>query len=140
VSPNRAEALAGEIAQLHAAIAGGEDPLAQARRVRQSLQELTKATSAYRFSATDLRAVLLALIDDGLAGQYSDYQGAEQATMALQALADVMSRRGLLRTDAVKPAMSGLLAAVADDENYRPAAFAEKLRALREGVGEEKGK
>ena len=140
VTPNRAEALAGEIAQLHAAIAGGEDSLAQARRVRQSLQELIKAANAYQFSATDLRAVLLALIDDGLAGQYSDYQGAEQATMALQALADVMSRRGLLRTDAVKPAMSGLLAAVADDENYRPAAFAEKLRALRAGVGEEKDK
>ena len=138
VTPARAEALAGDISQLHAAIAGGEDPLAQVRRVRQSLQELTQATTAYRFSAADLRAVLLALIDDGLAGQYSDYQGAEQATMALQTLADLMSRRGLLRAEAVRPAMGRLLAAVADDENYHPAQFTEGLRALRAGVGEEK--
>jgi hypothetical protein len=138
VTPARADALAREIAQLHAAIAGGDDALPQARRVRQSLQELVQVTNAYRFSAADLRAVLFALIDDGLAGEYSDYQGAEQATMALQAVADLMSRRGLLRAESVKPAMSRLLAAVADDEDYHPAKYTQALRELRAGI--EKGK
>ncbi|HYR33709.1 MAG TPA: multiheme c-type cytochrome [Burkholderiales bacterium] len=140
VTPARAEALARDIAQLHTAIAGGDDALAQARRVRQSLQELVQATNAYRFSAADLRAVLFALIDDGLAGEYSDYQGAEQATMALQALADLMSRRGLLRAEALKPAMSQLLAAVANDEDYHPTKYTQALRELRAGIERQKAR
>jgi hypothetical protein len=125
------EALARESPRLHAALAGGDDALARARAVQATIQELLPKIAAYRFSTEDLRAVLLALIDDGLAGHYSDYQGAEQAAMAVQALADLMSRRGLLRSADIKPAISRLMAAVDNDEKYAAAGFVRALRELR---------
>ncbi len=75
--------------------------------------------------------MLVGLIDDGLAGQYRDYQGAEQAVMALQSVVDFMGRHGMLRSTAVRPAMRRLLAAVANDEKYQPAGFEQALRDLR---------
>jgi hypothetical protein len=78
--------------------------------------------------------MLIGLIDDGLAGQYRDYQGAEQAVMALQSVADFMRQRGLLGSGPVNPAMKRLLAAVADDEKYRPAVFEQALRDLKVSV------
>lgn len=129
------ESLALGIERLYAAIGGGDDALAQARRVRQAIQELVPKISAHRFSGEDLRGIVLGLIDDGLRGQYSDYQGAEQAAMALQAVADFMARRGMLTAAAVKPAMGGLMAAVANDEDYKVERFAHALRELRVAIG-----
>jgi hypothetical protein len=76
------------------------------------------------------------LIDDGLAGQYSDYQGAEQAAMALQALADFMSRRALLAPPAIRPAMDRMMATLANDESYRAPEFTLALRELRKRAEE----
>jgi len=86
---------------------------------------------SHRFSREDLDGMLTSLIDDGLAGQYTDYQGAEQAVMGLQSVADLMARRGLLKAKGVRPAMDALLAAVADDEKYRPQAMTQALRDLK---------
>ena len=87
--------------------------------------------SAHRFNGEDVRAILLGLIDDGIDGQYADYQGAEQAVMALQSVAEFMSRQKLLRAAALQPVMRRLLDAVAEDEKYRPAVFQQTLRELR---------
>jgi hypothetical protein len=51
--------------------------------------------------------------------------------MAVQALADLMSRRGLLRSADIKPAISRLMAAVDNDEKYAAAGFVRALRELR---------
>ena len=131
VAPAEAEALAQASAALHAAIAGRDDALAQAKRLRQGIQALLPKIEAHHFSAQDLRGVFDGLIDDGLAGQYSDYQGAEQAAMALQAVADFMARRGFLAAASIRPAMDRVMAALASDEAYRPDEFARALRALR---------
>ena len=134
VNPAGAEALARDIAGLHAALAGGDDALARAQAVRSAIRELVPKIGAHRFSAEDLRGVLLALIDDGLAGSYTDYQGAEQAAMAVQALADLMARRGLLKSAEIKPALGRMMAAVDNDEKYAPQGFVQALRELRGGV------
>jgi hypothetical protein len=81
--------------------------------------------------------MMLGLIDDGLAGQFVDYQGAEQATMAMQGMIDFLRRRGELRSPTVRRAMTNLLTTVARDEKYQPAAFEQALRELRVEV--EKG-
>ena len=112
------------------------DPAGKIWIVNRAVQKI----GAHPFSDADLRGVLLALIDDGLAGQYSDYQGAEQAAMAAQALADFMSRRGVVKSAAVKPALGRLMAAVENDEQYTPARFADALRELRMGVEKEEGR
>ena len=59
------------------------------------------------------------------------YQGAEQAVMALQSVAEFMGRQKLLRAAALQPVMRRLLDAVAEDEKYRPAIFQQTLRDLR---------
>jgi hypothetical protein len=134
VDPAAAETLARNIAGLHAALAGSDDALARARAVQAAIRELVPKIGAHRFSAGDLHGVLLALIDDGLAGDYSDYQGAEQAAMAVQALADLMTRRGQLKSAEIKPALARLMAAVDNDEKYAPQGFVQALRELRGGV------
>ena len=125
--------LAQQIGQLHRAIMGGDDALTQARNVQQTLSALVPKISAYTFSAEDLRGMFNGLIDDGLTGQYSDYQGAEQAVMALESVADFMSRRGLLRAQSVRPALARLLSLTAEDEKYQAARFQQALRELKSG-------
>ena len=134
VAPGEAEALAQASKALHAALAGGGDALAQARRLQQAVKKLLVEIERHQFSAADLRGILQGLIDDGLAGQYSDYQGAEQAAMALQAVGDFMARRGLAAAPALRPALERVMAAVANDEAYRPEQFSAALRELRAGI------
>jgi hypothetical protein len=134
VAPDEAEAMAQASKALHAALAGGDDALAQARRLQESVNKLLVQIEKHKFSAADLRGILEGLIDDGLAGHYSDYQGAEQAAMALQAIADFMARRGLAAAPALRPALERVMAAVANDEAYRPEQFATALRELRAGI------
>lgn len=136
VDPAAAEILRRDMARLYTSLAGADDGVARARAVQRLIQDLLPKVDAHRFSADDLRGVLLGLIDDGLAGQYSDYQGAEQAVMALQSVSDFMSRRGLLKSSTVKPAMSRVMAAVANDEKYAETRFAQALRDLRSGIEE----
>jgi hypothetical protein len=90
--------------------------------------------SAHRFTGEDVRAILNGLIDDGLAGQYSDYSGAEQAVMAMQSVAEFMGRQSLLRTQPLRPTMKRLLAVVQYDEKYQPAEFQKALREFKASV------
>jgi hypothetical protein len=120
-----------EIQRFHRAVASGNDALAQARSLQQAIGELVPKIGAYRFSERDLNAVLVGLIDDGLAGEYSDYQGAEQAVMALQSVADFMRKRSLIDIKRVGPPLNRLLGLVQYDEKYKPAEFQKALRDLK---------
>jgi hypothetical protein len=83
-----------------------------------------------------MRAVLVGLIDDGLDGQYYDYAGAEQATMAIGSVANFMYQRGALKSaGGINSGLAGLQAAVGDDERYRPAQFQSALRNFRGAAG-----
>ena len=123
-----------QVSRLHQAVASGNDTFARARGVQDLISQLVPKISEHNFSSADLGGMLIGLIDEGLAGQYRDYQGAEQAVMALQSVADFMRQRGLLQAGLVSPAMKRLLAAVADDEKFRPAAFEQALRDLKMSV------
>ena len=134
VVPNEAAEFAQQVARLHKAVAAGSDALAHARAVEELIASMITKIGAYRFSGEDVRGILHGLIDDGIAGQYTDYQGAEQAVMAVQSTAEFMGRQGLLRTQPIKPAMKRLLAVVAHDEKYQPAAFERALRELKASI------
>jgi hypothetical protein len=83
-----------------------------------------------------MRAVLAGLIDDGVNGQYRDYAGAEQATMAIGSVANFMFQRGILKSaSGVNAGLASLRAAVSDDERYRPAQFQAALRNFRGVAG-----
>ena len=134
VDANGASLLATQVLALHHAVADGNDALQRAREVQDAITKLIPKISAYRFAAVDLRGIMLGLIDDGLAGQYGDYQGAEQAVMAIQSVADFMGRSGMLRSAALRPGLSQLLKVVAHDEQYRPTSFEQALRALKSNL------
>lgn len=123
-----------QTSRLYQAVASGNDTFERARSLQNLIAQLVPQISKHNFSSADLRGILIGLIDDGLAGQYRDYQGAEQAVMGLQSVADFMRQRGLLHASPVNPAMKRLLAAVAEDEKYRPALFEQALRDLKMGV------
>jgi len=120
-----------QVAQLHKSIAGGDDSIAQSRSTITAIDALLARIVKHRFTGDDLHAILTSLIDDGIAGQYADYQGAEQAAMATQSVADMLRRRGELKTGPLAGAMKKLMAAVAEDEKYRPADFQTALREVR---------
>jgi hypothetical protein len=128
---------AQRVTELHRAVAGdGGDPLEAARALRAMLERLTAQLAPRSFGAEDLRAIAMGLVDDGLAGQYHDYAGAEQATMAIGSVLAFMGRRGELadmtRANAV---LTNLHAAVKDDEKYKPARFREELGAVGRMLG-----
>jgi hypothetical protein len=134
VDGNNAGTLAKQVSALHHAIADGDDALQNAREVHAAIGKLIPKISAHKFTAEDLRGIMIGLIDEGLDGQYGDYQGAEQAVMAVQSVADFMGRSGMLRTAALRPDLKRLLALVANDEKYRSASFEQALRSLKSSI------
>jgi hypothetical protein len=124
-----------QLDRLQRAIANGDDALLQARATLQECDQVLARIVAYRhFSTDDLRAMLDGLLEQGLNGDYSSYQSAEQATMAVQSMTDLMSRIGVVRAASVQPALTRLLLSVADDEQFRPQTFQGALRDLRTAV------
>jgi hypothetical protein len=100
--------------------------------LRAALEALTPRIAARAFEPGDLRAILAGLVDDGINGQYRDYAGAEQATMAISSVLDFLARRGeLADVRAANAALDRLHREVRDDEKYRPAQFVEALTQLR---------
>jgi len=123
--------------QLQRAAAGrGGDPVAQARALNGEMEQLVDRLRKRTFGERDMRAVLAGLIDDGLNGQYTDYAGAEQATMAIGSVASFMHQRGALKSPgSINSGLAALQAAVSDDEKYRPAQFQAALRTFRSSIG-----
>ena len=125
------------VSALHRAVAGeGGDALDAARKLRAGLDVTIRKLATRNFDTADLRAILSGLIEDGLAGQYSDYQGAEQATMAMASVMNFLAKRGDLRVGAADPnkALDRVYEAVKDDEKYQPARFRAALADLQKTV------
>jgi len=136
LAPEESNAFAQRVRELHRAVAGdGGEPLEAARALRGVVESLAARLAQRRFDPSDLRAMLAGLVEDGLADQYRDYAGAEQATMAIGSLLAFLVRRGELGdAGAANAALDRLHAAVRDDEKYRPERFREALGALANTV------
>src|SRR2546422_37910 len=71
----------------------------------------------------------------GPAGQYSDYAGAEQATMAIGSVLNFLAKRGeLAKVRAANAALDRLHAEVRNDERFRPEGFRAALAQLGKTV------
>jgi hypothetical protein len=131
-----ANAFAQRVSDLHKAVAGdGGDAIEAGRALRASLDALVKQLASRSFRGDDLRAMLAGLVADGLDGQYRDYAGAEQATMAIASLLNFLGKRGELRNlAATHAALDKLYETVKDDERYRPERFRAALDGLQRTV------
>jgi Cytochrome c554 and c-prime len=123
-----------QLGRLHLAIASGNDGAAEARATLQMVERLLPAIVARRFTTEDVRGMMTTLLDEGIAGNFTDYAGAEQATMALQSLASGLRQRGALPEGTAQASMKRLLETVSDDESFKAAAFQAALRELRTAI------
>lgn len=121
---------------LHKAVAGeGGDALDAARKLRKGLDAVIARLRGQAFGDAELRAILRGLIDDGLAGQFTDYAGAEQASMAIGSVLNFLARRGALRdVKTANASLDRLFETVKDDEKYRPERFQQALGGLKTTV------
>jgi hypothetical protein len=123
--PEEANAFSQRTTELHRAVAGdGGDPFESARAMRTTLDAVAARLATTTFRPEDLRAMVAGLVEDGVAGEYRDYAGAEQATMAIGSLLAFLGRRGALKdVRRANAALDRLHETVKDDEKFRPERF-----------------
>jgi hypothetical protein len=124
------------VTRLHRAVAGeGGDAIEEAKTLRAAIDPLVRRLAARSYGPAELGAMLAGLVDDGLAGEFRDYAGAEQATMAIGSLLDFLAKRGALAdVRAANAALESLHQVVRDDEKFQPARFTAALARLRANV------
>ncbi len=133
-APDLAAGIGSATSQLHQAVSRkGGDPMQAAGELRELMKALIARLAQRSFNAADLRSIVQGLLDDGRAGVYRDYAGAEQATLAIGSLTNFMFQRGMLKSAApANRALARLQAAVADDENFKPEQFQTALKQVDE--------
>ncbi len=125
ISPALGTEVATQFTSLHAAIGGvGSDAIVEAKRTQALAGRVALAVAAAKVDDNLLRAVIAGIIDDGLSRRYIDYAGAEQATMAISSLVSYLYQTGKTPSArSINAGLSGLQAAVSNDERYKPEAF-----------------
>ncbi len=131
--PGDAPAFNELVLKLHKAVAGeGGDAMEAAGRLRKGLDAVVGKLRGRDFDDADLRAIVAGLVDDGLAGQYGDYSGAEQASMAIASVLNFLARRGALAdVRGANAALDRVFDAVKDDEKYKRERFQAALAGLK---------
>jgi len=131
-APDLAARIGSATTQLHQSVSQKSgDPMHAASELRELMNALIARLAQRTFSAADLRAIVQGLLDDGRAGAYRDYSGAEQATLAIGSLSNFMFQRGMLKSAApANRALARLQASVADDENFKPDQFQAALKQV----------
>ncbi len=132
-----AKAFFDDLRQLHLATSESEEQKrAVATRMRERIDALIPKLAAWKVDANAVRGVLRAMLADGRSGQFHDYAGGEQASLAAQALFQNLYSLGALSEatlDQVSAENEKLLAVVANPERYNRAkavAAFQRLAAL----------
>lgn len=120
------------VVQLNHAMAGSGDLGERARAVKALADEAARRIAAKGVTSEHLRGMALALVDDGIAGAYADYAGAEQAAMALGSVVNTLHKLGQLKSaSSLNQGLAHLRAGLVQDEAYKPADFQNRLRTFR---------
>jgi len=132
LDPKRGEAIREQAQKLHRAVAGEGDARAEAAGLKKLAAEIVPVIAAANFTAPLVRRVLTELIDEGIAGYYSDYAAAEQATLAIASVGSFLDKQGALRSaGAFNASLKKLNSLLINDEHYQPQQFAAQLKDLR---------
>ncbi len=138
LAPEEATSLTTQLRALHGAMSEGRgDAGAVAREVKAVADRLVQRFARHAFGADDMRALLAALIADGREGHFTDYGGAEQATMAIASIVQALRRAGgatEAQHNELKAAIEQCYAATAKDEAYDPAVFARALAGVEKAL------
>jgi hypothetical protein len=136
IDPALGDRIAGTMSRLQQTVSGRGDAIGLARQLKADMDELVARLNQRTMTDADMRGILSALIDEGLSGQYRDYAGAEQATMAIGSVASFMYQRGILKSARdINAGLNALQTSVANDERFSPGQFAAALKSFRGTVG-----
>jgi hypothetical protein len=140
VDPSRADAFSDQIMQLHQTVAGnsevrGADPLAVATKLSSTIEQYIVRFEKQHFDVALQRAIFNALLDEAARNEFADYAGAEQAYLSITSLVSSLGRQGALTSIAkVNQHLTRMRKILANEENFRPDAFASELLALRDSI------
>lgn len=130
------------ILQMHQAVSGNGDPSGlsateSAQKVSTSLDNYVTLIKNDNFNLVRLKDVYVALIDEAIEGEYSDYAGAEQAYMAISNLSLSLAQLGGLKSaPEVNRQLANMRKTLANDEQYQPKVFAKQLADLKYTVSQ----
>jgi hypothetical protein len=106
-----------------------------ARAIAQSLDRLVVTLEKTNFDHATQRRMLMSLIEESRAVDYSDYAGAEQAYMALLSLANGLARDGNLRvSEAMRASFQRMKELLSNEDRYQHSRFLTELASLRQAV------
>ena len=111
--------------------------LGAARSLQGVTAQLISQFAERDFEPADMKVLLDGIIANGLSGEYVDYAGAEQASMAIGTIVTAMQNVGALKKgqmDGINAALDKVFEAVNDDEKYRPQTFVASLRGFQQSV------
>ncbi len=97
------------------------------------LESLKVRLDGWRPTDDELRALLARIVAPEVASSYRGYAEAEQAVLAVQAVAATLASHGLSADgDPLQEALDGLFGATADESNFDPSELRRALAAVRE--------
>ena len=135
VDPALGKALASQSLALHRSFTEGYDALNnRAKAIRATIGQLIKKFAGHKFGSEDMRALLDGMLEFGLKGEFANFLGAEQATMALGAIVNAMHDTGAITKSqftAMNKSLGGLLVAVKDAQDFQHRVFVAELRKLK---------
>jgi hypothetical protein len=134
--------MAAEVAdkskRLHqAALEGYDATTSAARDLKNAMEGAIDKLAAHTFTGADIAALMGGLIEMGLSGEYVDYAGAEQATMAASALLQTMVDDGMIsraKYIELSAVLNECYTAIEKDEEYDPRAFLAAVQTLQNAI------
>jgi hypothetical protein len=134
VAPELGQRLTQQVTALHAAVSQGRGSATDgAKSVAEVSRQLISRFAAHNFGREDVQALLGALLAQGRAGEFQDYAAAEQATMAMSALAATLRQIGAIddkQHQAITAALAKCYDVTQKDESYKPRAFVDALAGV----------
>lgn len=134
ISPKQGEALHKAMRRLHqAASVSLPDARKAAAAMRPLLADIRQTVLKRQFTAGDMRALAAGLIQEGVRGDYNDYGAAEQAAMALGALAEAMRTGGTLspeKSKQMEASLKDIDEVLKNEQAYEPERMTKSLKEV----------
>ncbi|MGZ5558875.1 MAG: multiheme c-type cytochrome [Methylobacter sp.] len=134
ISPAQGEHLHKAILYLHqAASVSLADARKEAAAMRPLLADIRKTVMQRQFGTADMHAVAADLAQEGMRATYNDYGAAEQAAMALGAIAEALQTGGGLSAEKsaqMDGALKEIDAVLKDEHGYDPERMTKTLKNI----------
>ena len=138
LAPEAAKQLRQRLPALHKATTESRDrTLAEAKAIRDITASLIQTFAAHTFTNDDIKALADRVIAGGLSGEFTDYAGAEQATMALDSIITTMRHVGMMdeaKHKRAREALNKCYDATQNEDQYRPGTFTAALQVVRTAI------